>query len=249
MSPSESELRAALHDGEGERPDPDAVIERARTARHQRRVRAGAAAASALAVAGIAVGSVVAVNAGGSGTPAAQSTPGPTRSAASGATQGCPATVPYTSPPAHTSTSGSLFPRPVHSVQVCAYVSGAHSPADIAARLTGRQATGLVLSIEQGTSGAAPGRRVCPMFRVADAHYLVIIGIDADGATMPPVTASAAPNPCNRWITNGSTTRYGWIPPDSVGSLVQPGSAPSSVTRLTPQLSPPPTLNRGSPPR
>jgi hypothetical protein len=68
MSPNEFQLRAALHDGEGKRVDPDTVMARARgmqQARHDRRVRYASVAAVVAVVAGIGVVGGIAVNGGG----------------------------------------------------------------------------------------------------------------------------------------------------------------------------------------
>jgi hypothetical protein len=56
MSPSESQLRAALHHGEGEPVDAGAVIARARAARHDRRVRMASVAAAVAIVGAVGTG-------------------------------------------------------------------------------------------------------------------------------------------------------------------------------------------------
>jgi hypothetical protein len=56
MSPSEGQLRAALHEGEGDAPDPGALIEHAVGVRRERRRRVYLAAGAAVVVAAIGVG-------------------------------------------------------------------------------------------------------------------------------------------------------------------------------------------------
>jgi hypothetical protein len=58
MSPTEFELRAALRAGEGDGVDADAVIGRAMSVRHARRVRVGSIAAAAIVVGAVSVGAV-----------------------------------------------------------------------------------------------------------------------------------------------------------------------------------------------
>ena len=74
MSPSESQLRAALSDGEGPGPDPEAIIGRAlqiRVRQRERRVRVLAAVGAVVVVGGIGVG--IAASGGGSHTSASRS--------------------------------------------------------------------------------------------------------------------------------------------------------------------------------
>ncbi len=75
MSPSEFHLRAALHEGEGEAPDADAIIGaalRLKRQRHDRVVRGGIAAA-VLVLAGIGGGIALANHTSGKGASEAQS--------------------------------------------------------------------------------------------------------------------------------------------------------------------------------
>lgn len=67
MSPSESQLRAALHDGEGDSPDANAVISHALRLRYERRMRFTAIAGGAAAAAVVGVGASVLIATGGNG--------------------------------------------------------------------------------------------------------------------------------------------------------------------------------------
>jgi hypothetical protein len=155
MSPTEDQLRAALHHGEGEHLDVDGLLLRAAATRHARRVRIGATAAAVLAVAGIGVGSVVAfgdrgqhpITASGS-SPRAGTDLRPSRSLQTGTAPGgvatgspatrsqdssgdCPPVLPRVTVPGGESPAlavGPLFAQPVSAVSVCAYFSATGSP-------------------------------------------------------------------------------------------------------------------------
>jgi hypothetical protein len=76
MSPSEFDLRAALHHGEGDGVDADHVIAHAVVLRQERRarlVRSGSIAAAVVVVAGLGIGTAVALHGGSNGTPSAGS--------------------------------------------------------------------------------------------------------------------------------------------------------------------------------
>ena len=67
MSPSEAQLRAALHDGEGDRPDADQLISRALRIRRDRRRRYQTIAGGLAAAAVVGVGTTVLVTLDGNG--------------------------------------------------------------------------------------------------------------------------------------------------------------------------------------
>lgn len=128
MSPSEDELRAALHAGEGAGVDADAAIMRARATRRTRRIRFAGVAAAVLVVGGVAAG-VTALSGGGPGAPAAQ--PGadatgtaPNRSAVT-ATSGPSRPTSTTQTPS--STPVACPPRPANLM-----LPGAAAPASSA---------------------------------------------------------------------------------------------------------------------
>lgn len=155
MSPSEDQLRAALHHGEGEHLDVDGLLLRAAATRHARRVRIGATAAAVLAVAGIGIGSVLTFGDRG-GQPTARGGPSPRAAtdllpssslpggrSVSGAASGsvstapqhpsgaCPLVLPQVSIPGGEAVAvahGPLFTQPVAAVTVCAYFSVTGSP-------------------------------------------------------------------------------------------------------------------------
>jgi len=114
MSPSESELRASLRAGEGDRLDTDEVLVRARTASRDRRrnlVAIGGAVAAVLAVGGV----VTAIQLNDSGHTTAGG-PSPT----SQVVANCPASAPIVPKPV-APASGPLFPDGVTSIKVCVY--------------------------------------------------------------------------------------------------------------------------------
>jgi hypothetical protein len=128
MSPSESELRASLHTGEGERLDADSVLARARAAKRERRrnlVAMGGAVAAVLAVGGV----VAAVQLNHSGHPQAVPTAPPTAPPATSGpapnqltpgqvAPGCPRTPPIPRS-GNPNAPGDLFPADVTSITVC----------------------------------------------------------------------------------------------------------------------------------
>jgi len=75
MSPSESQLRAALRAGEGQPVNPELVIAHARAVRHNRRMRVGSIAAAVIAVGGIGTG-IAALNTGPNGSDGSSNTAG-----------------------------------------------------------------------------------------------------------------------------------------------------------------------------
>jgi hypothetical protein len=169
MSPSEDQLRAALHHGEGEHLDVDGLLLRAAATRHARRVRIGATVAAVLAVAGIGLGSVVAFgDRGGQPTAGAGSSrgaaidlrpsnslpavPGASGSASGSAPTGpqrsstaCPPVLPQIAIPAGEPTAaahGPLFAQPVAAVTVCAYFSVTRGPVTAGGATVSVQLTG-----------------------------------------------------------------------------------------------------------
>jgi hypothetical protein len=198
VSPSESQLRAALHDGEGDGIDPGRVIARAEAIRRRRRVRIASVAGTVAAVAAIAVtvpllnqvkGSVAT-----SGTPvtsqqdhaAVGQAPGVGSSAApsagantkapprAGEVPACPASaspVVVPSHPASTSGGGQLFPTPVTALRVCEIGNPAGNYV-----LVGDKAQAVVDDLNALTTGAAA--TPCP----ADyGPIVVLIAIDVNG--------------------------------------------------------------------
>ncbi len=129
MSPSESQLRAALHDGDGAGLNPDTVISRARHTRQRRRRTIAAATGSVAGV--LAVGAIVSVvtiaasnDSGSSAASGAQPASGalPNRSAAPGETAACSAAArPVQLPAGSAAASAPLFPAPVSALQICVY--------------------------------------------------------------------------------------------------------------------------------
>jgi len=149
VSLGESDLRASLRAGEGDRLDVDAVVAHARAARRERRrtlLAVGGAVVAVLVVAGV-VTAVQANRNRHSGTPAGGASPTAQDSA-------CPPGPPTVS---LSKGSGRLFPADVTSINVCAYtidqLTGTKS-------LTGTLAHGYAQRFE-----AAPLRgMICPQY-------------------------------------------------------------------------------------
>lgn len=254
MSPSESDLRAALRDGERDDvPDVDGLVAHVRGRRAQRRVRVLSAAAAVVVVAGAAVGGAVlwGGSEGGSGQQAGRTgtapTAVPTSTGASfgvstatspqGRTQ-CPSTAPATVAPVGTAATGPMFAAPVTGVLVCSYSqTGVASPgagssgASASVTLSGADASALVTSIEQASTSRL--RILCPDIATAEKKELAIVGLTADGRALPTVVTDVSVPNCNRPITNGTAVRWNWKPPASVAALIASvsthvGGAPAS---------------------
>lgn len=117
MSPSESELRASLHAGEGDQLDVDAVLAQARsTSRDRRRNRLaiGGAVVAVLAVAGVITG--VQLNHDDHQQTGA---PGQSQSPAQ-MLPSCPGSAPIV-PQSYAQATGPLFPADVTAIKVCLY--------------------------------------------------------------------------------------------------------------------------------
>jgi hypothetical protein len=256
MSPSESDLRAALRHGEGDVPNVDVVIAGAREARAQRRGRLLSVAAVTVLVAGAATGGAVLF--GGSGSndvdhgggmraPGATPSPPEVSSTASGAAGGaggtaatgsapaCPTSLPrYLLPgggsPGQFGSTGPLFSKPVATVVVCGYGAEAqavgHNPS-IPARLVLTGARATQLADSLENAPTQLAHVNCPDIVAGDARALAMIGVAADGSEVGTVTANLTQPACNVRVTNGTAVRYNWQPPASI--------QPVLIT-LTPQL-------------
>lgn len=120
MSPSESELRASLHAGEGDQVDVDAVLANARSTHRDRRRNAlaiGGAVAAVLAVGGVITGVQL-----GKDDHKAAGAPGSSQSPAVVLPQ-CPGSAPIV-PQSLAAANGPLFPDDVTAIKVCLYDAG-----------------------------------------------------------------------------------------------------------------------------
>jgi hypothetical protein len=257
MSPSEFDLRAALHEGEGDPIDIGQLIAGAEARRAQRRVRIQSAAAVAAIVAVVGFGGSLLWRSGGGhnsassgqtqlSRPALHSEPanGSARGpAAAASAAGCPDTFPrYELPgggsPGQFGSTGPLFDKPVSSVLVCSYgvaaprASSAGAPN--AVRLTGANASELVNSLEHASTILK--RANCPLLENTGQADVAMIGFTADGRKVATVTATLTVPPCNVEVSNGTAIRYDWQPPTAVlhaiGAQVLP--AGGAVTRTNP---------------
>jgi hypothetical protein len=269
MSPSESQLRAALRAGEGQPVNPDLVIAHARAVRHNRRMRVGSIAAAVIAVGGIGTG-IAALSTGtnGSGDSAAGSSVSgdlqgkaaapegtapraapETAGGANGAdTASCPATpirlmVPGGGGTGQFGGSGPLFAEPVDSIRVCGYAAtslGGRIEATGSTVLLGRDAADVATSLN--AAAVTRSARPCP---VEPVRELVLYPTATTGGRLAPVVVSYAG--CAPWATNGTAVRYDWTPPAGTSGLL------NRLTRATPGLpsvpGPHPIEPSGSPKR
>ena len=220
MSPSEDQLRAALHHGEGEHLDVDGLLLRAAATRHARRVRIGATAAAVLAVAGIGIGSVVtfgdrrAAPARGGPSPRAATDRLPSGSlpagrSVSGAATGsvstapqrpsgaCPLVLPQVTIPSGEAVAvahGPLFTQPVAAVTVCAYFSVTGSPVTAdGAPVSVHLTGGEAGALAVSLEHASTTRLeggLCPDMIALSARALAMFGSTADGTPLRPVVVS-----------------------------------------------------------
>ncbi|HEY7009514.1 MAG TPA: hypothetical protein VH395_11275 [Jatrophihabitantaceae bacterium] len=232
MGPNEAQLRAALHEGEGESLDATALISHAVHVRRERRRRVTSivGAAAVVAVVGLGTAGIVALGRGGdNGGGSSADAAGRAAGSSVGADQA--GKVPVSNPAPRASSkvtdlpacpaspteyrlqvdggvtpggSGPLFDRPVAAMRVCGYRDGA-GPASFT--LTGANAQSLASSLNAApkvpsTSVKCPG--VTPV--TGGIGTIELLAIDARGAALVPVTVTVncGPNPA----TNGTALRF-----------------------------------------
>src|SRR6478672_3896297 len=140
MSPNEEQLRAALREGEGDRPNADLIIVSARAARRSRRRVAAAIAASVAVVIAIGGGiTALSLRSGNSTRPGAQ-LPLTAPSALA-----CPTTPPTIAMP--NTSIGRLLPDGITAIRICLYQVGTPKFAGTT-ELTGTAATQLARELE-----------------------------------------------------------------------------------------------------
>lgn len=234
MSPSEFDLRAALHDGEDDaRLDVDHVVAGARGRLAQRRVRVLSAAAAVVVVAGAGVAAASIRGGGsapraGSGSPSSRGSAAPTPAAtrptphrAAGAStpaRACPETYPQVllpggGSPGQFGSDGAMFAKPVATLFVCGYGSG-FTPGTVvpAVRVyTGSSAAALAASIEK--AARTPPAERCPAIVLASQNRLVLAALATDGSRERVVTTTLTVPTCGVRLTNGTAIRYAWQPP------------------------------------
>ena len=244
MSPNEEQLRAALRQGEGDRPDADLIIASAHAARRSRRRVAWAIAGSVAVV--IAVGggiTALSLPSGKSSTSssaaAGRSQPSPTsaaglaapaaspRAEAPNATTAlaCPGTPPTVAMPKV--SNGPLLPDGISAIRICLYQVGTPKFAGTAG-LTGTAAAQLARRLEDSPLPTAS--TPC----TADLGPTVVILASTKTANAPTVSGNLGG--CGE-ITNGQAARLARAvlqdearvilrPPGSPG-LNSPGPGPS----------------------
>ncbi len=236
MSPSESDLRAALRAGEGDALDPESVLSAARAARHQRRVRIASATGAVVVVAAIGGGLGVAdLRPSGNptaGGPSASNSPSPSgsqrmlygsRGSAPAqdavSTLTCPATPPTYAVPGGGGTgqfdgSAALFDQPVAAMKVCIYPSaaGAHPRSVV---LRGADAQGVATSLDEAPTSLRG--RMCPDLMPQNQLTFEFLAVSAAGEKLRPVTAEPG---CRGRSTNGTAVRFSWSPPASMSDVL-----------------------------
>ena len=231
MSPSEHQLRAALHHGEGDGVDAGAVIARARAVRHTRRVRVASVAAAVVAVG--AVGTGGALLAGHSGNdvhasarsnakaqaPYIQGTAHGTGGAQSSAPSGCPASLPQLAAPGGGGTgqfggSDQILAQQEGSVLVCGYgAQTAAGPLTLRQSITLTDGRARELVVSLNAASTKPSTLLCVN---QPARALAVYAASAGGA-LPVVTVRLD---CRGTATNGTAVRYGWQPPADLTATI-----------------------------
>jgi hypothetical protein len=236
MSPNEQHLRAALHHGEGDRPDADLIIYAARERRTSRRRAVWAVAGSVAAVLAVGAG-VTAASLQSNGSTASNGSAGGGGSAAAGAATSaarppsgvppkptgpadttplvCPVALPSITP--QPSSTGALVPDGIVRLRICLYQTGTTTVAGTT-ELSGAAATQFAVSLEN--SPPLTANTSC----TADLGPEVVIIVET-GARQR-VTLSGNLGGCGA-ITNGPATRL-------ARSLLQ-----TQLHSLLPQLSVP----------
>ena len=249
MSPSESDLRAALHDGEGGSPNVDLVIMKAEVRAAQRRTRLLSAAivVGVVASAGVGIGFLSshsnqdeksAMEARGSAAVPAAPRASVTAGSAGGAVGSntgayasagnCPGNA-YTSMSADsTATSGahlSMFSTRVSTVVLCAYNAlDAKQPEQ---RRAATQPDKVVLHGAQASQlvqslKQAPKTRPtdpCPMVRTV-SRPLVIYAYTPAGAVAGIATTDLGVPVCNVVSFSNRDVRYNWTAPFDLAPIM-----------------------------
>ena len=248
MSPSESELRAALHEGEGGAPDADLVIARALRVRYQRRRLITSVASAAAVVAVVAVGGTLLARTGtdesagsGNGGGAAlqdgnsgparganspvPAAPDPAKQSAAASDIACAAQFPRLVLPGGGGTSQfgadePLFSAPVAAMKICVY-----GPTAALVEQTVLSASTASTVAAQLESGDPTNRPNCPT--TSDEGDLAVHAVTSAGTPLPVVTVGLG---CPFQATNGTAVR--WL-------------SAAALDAVRPQLAPGP--NQGSP--
>jgi len=247
MSPSEGQLRAALHEGEGDTVDAGALIEHASCVRRERRRRVYMVAGSAAAVAVIGVGVASWVASGGdkSESTAAHADrqraiqPGPASRAAGGRSDAsvsgghlkhdaaprrapaeCPAAAPrYLLPGGGSGQFGASDPLFTHNVDNIVVCAYPAEASHGARRveLGAEQSANLAESLESSPTTLTVPGRKCANVDTLGGT-LDLMAFDANGAASKPVLITLG---CPRnTATNGTAVRYVAELPDRLIGLL-----------------------------
>ena len=248
MSPSEFDLRAALHHGEGEPLDADRVVAAGRVQHARRRAKLRAGAAGAAVVVGvIGVGAAVFSSRNGSqhesaganrqasgvvvpdalsGAPSSARSPKPNAAAGqaepSAARAANPAASCPNTAPRPAAPAAANPAAPLFPKPVASVLVCAYAPAakqPAALTLTGARAQELANSLDHAARAKPAG--ACPSYVLADQRQLTIIARSADGTALAPVTTTLNAPACRVVVTHGAAVRYGWTPSAEVAAALR----------------------------
>ncbi|HEY8300291.1 MAG TPA: hypothetical protein VIG48_00185 [Jatrophihabitans sp.] len=230
MSPSESQLRAALREGAGRGVDADLIIAKAERHRRVRRQRITYAAAAVVVTACVGVGGTLLAHHGSSGdttgsndsaaggaaaasaarsnAPRAASTPAASSPRAGGLAEpkvaACPPPPSRAVVPVGPGVArGPLLPPRVSTITACSYQAGTRAPRSVV--LDGVQAQSLATALNHGSVTPTQHPRSCT---AADDRggQVSLLAADANGRRAKTVLVTVR---CSRAVaTNGAATRY-----------------------------------------
>lgn len=251
MSPSEFDLRAALHDGEGDVPDASLIMAKASRAHYERRRRIVAIASGAAAVAVVATGITLLARsgareeggAGGGDTAAAGAgaypgafqgshrgaEPNSSATAGSGGSAdkayelACPKRFPQQALPGGGGTNQFGADEPLFNAPVAAMTVCVYGTETRSVYVDGSAAEGFASSLNSASGDD-------PLDCLRAEPDLAMYAVDSSGTQLRVVTAT--PGCMAYHVTNGTAER--WVPFDEFGPV-----------HLAGQTSPP--ANQGSP--
>lgn len=243
MSPSESQLRAALHEGEGQGLDAGLLIVHANRLRRERRRRINQVAGATLVVGVVGAGFGLltgggsndqaggssggsatvrqqasrAAGVGGGAYGSAKVVPAPASSANYSVAGSCPSVPDHIALPEGVTkdeASGPLLPRDAAAIHACGYPNGTRARTLV---LRSAQASALAATLD--AAPITPGRAVRSCTNDEPTGTVELLAVDSAGRRAKPVVITVV---CpNAVATNGVATRYLTVAPAVLRDLLR----------------------------